>query len=137
MINEFNFILAPFVGYLVAGSIKFAINSIKLKKIDLKKIGLGGFPSTHNTITSTIASNIGFSVGFNTNEFSICLGLMLIVFIDSTDLRQKLSKHAIAINNLSKKENNKPALKENIGHSIVEGVAGIILGFVIGFFISK
>lgn len=136
MIGELNFLLAPFIGYFVAGAIKFAINSARVKKIDFKNIGLGGFPSTHNTITSTVAANVGFSVGFNTIEFSICLGLMLIVFIDSTDLRQKLSKHAVIINSLSKKE-NKTVLKENIGHSIIEGIAGIVLGFLIGFVVLK
>ena len=45
-------LFTPIVAYLAAGTLKFVINSIYDRSLSLSKIGMGGFPSTHNTITS-------------------------------------------------------------------------------------
>ena len=99
---------------------------------------MGGLPSTHNTITATTASNIGFSQGFDTAAFSIALGLVLIVFIDSVDLRNKLAMHARSINAMNFAQ-NAPAkpLREKLGHTKTEAFTGLVLGAMAGAFLAR
>ena len=47
------FAVAPFIGWLVSGCLKFAINYIRFGKDAKSRIGNGGFPSTHTTIMTT------------------------------------------------------------------------------------
>ena len=56
----------------------------------------------------------------------IGLSITLIIFIDSTDLRNKIGQQAKKINELIQ---NPIFLKENIGHSFIEAFSGIILNF--------
>ena len=131
------FICAPIFGYLCAGGLKFALNCIRTRTVTLTHIGMGGMPSTHNTITATTASHIGFAHGFDTPVFSIALALVLIVLIDSLDLRNKVSKHAIAINNINASDaRDHTPLREKLGHTKAEACAGLILGAIAGAFLS-
>lgn len=127
-------LLTPLIAYLVAGSLKFFLNSFRHKTLAFEHIGMGGFPSTHNTITSSTSSAIGFSLGFSTIEFLICLTVMFIVGIDSMDLRQKIAVHAERLNQLRQSE--KP-LRVTLGHKPHEVVGGVVLGLFIGFCTSN
>lgn len=123
-------VLSPVIAYLVAGSTKFAINSLRTGSLAFGRIGLGGFPSTHNTITSTCCWVVGASVGFSSIPFLICLAYAIIVTIDSLDLRQKISSHAAALNQMNK---SSPNLRESLGHTPFEVLGGICLGALLGF----
>tara|TARA_B100001093_G_scaffold517880_1_gene600804 strand:- start:1565 stop:1975 length:411 start_codon:yes stop_codon:yes gene_type:complete len=127
-------LFTPIVAYIVAGSIKFFLNSYHKKTLAFSHIGMGGFPSTHNTITSATASVIGFELGFLTTEFLICFMILIIIAIDSVDLRQKISEHAKLINQLDK---NKSVLRTSIGHSKFEMLGGLFLGFLVGLILSN
>ena len=127
-------LFTPVVAYVIAGSLKFLINTYNKKTLAFSHIGMGGFPSTHNTITSSTASVIGFELGFLTTEFLICFMILIIIAIDSVDLRRKISDHAKIINKINK---NKLKLRTRIGHSNFEMIGGLTLGFFIGFFLSS
>lgn len=131
------FIFAPIFGYLSAGGLKFLLNCIRTRTVTVTHIGMGGMPSTHNSITATTASHVGFVHGFDTPVFSIALALVLIVLIDSLDLRNKVSKHARAINNINVFHASELAqLREKLGHTKTEACAGLILGAVAGALLS-
>ena len=130
-------ICAPIFGYLCAGGLKFILNCIRTRTVTVAHIGMGGMPSTHNSITATTASIVGFVHGFDTPAFSIALALVLIVLIDSLDLRNKVSKHARAINNINVFHACELAqLSEKLGHTKTEACAGLILGAVVGASLS-
>ncbi len=128
------YFLVPFIAYISAGGMKFLVNCYRNKEISLKHIGLGGFPSTHNSISSSVTSFVGFTNGAAHPAFLIGLGITLIIFIDSTDLRNKVGDHAKKINELSR---DPISLKENIGHSVLEAFSGIVLGSLVGFIFFK
>ena len=48
VIMDLSYALAPFLAWLVAGLIKFTINSIKAREFAFSLIGYGGFPSNHS-----------------------------------------------------------------------------------------
>ena len=131
---EFHFVVAPFLGFLVAGSLKFAINSIKARSFAFNKIGMGNMPSTHNTITASTASTIGFALGFDNAIFAVAVSLAFIVAIDSMDLRKQIERHALILSKeLVPKNGDSSQLRLNVGHSVYEVTAGLTLGSGIGF----
>ena len=135
---SFSYFISPFVGYLAAGSLKFAVNSMKTKRMAIERIGLGGFPSTHNTITSTTFFSIAFSEGFLSPIAAVALMVCIIIAIDSIDLRRKIQDHAIILNEELGKRNNKvKQLRESLGHSPAEVLFSWIFGGVLGFVIIK
>ena len=131
--NSLVFFFAPLLGFLSAGILKFLINSFKKKGLAFSQIGLGGFPSTHNTIVSTTYFTISLAKGFDSSESSIALALCLIVSIDSLDLRKKIESQAKVIDELSNQNNQ---LRTKIGHSFSEVFAAYILGFLLSLFLK-
>ena len=128
------FFIAPISGYLSAGILKFVVNSLKKKKLAFSEVGLGRFPSTHNTIVSTTYFVISFQKGFDSPESSIALALCLVVLIDSLDLRKKIETHARIISEISNKQHN---LRKEIGHSPFEVFGGYFLGLVVALLLTS
>tara|TARA_Y100001936_G_C16091881_1_gene687044 strand:+ start:4205 stop:4627 length:423 start_codon:yes stop_codon:yes gene_type:complete len=131
--NSLIFFFAPILGFLCAGIIKFLINSYKTKGYAFSEIGLGGFPSTHNTIVSSTYFTISLAKGFDSIESSIALALCLVVSIDSLDLRKKIEQQSEIISKLT---NEGKMLRKKIGHSFSEVLAGYFLGFLIALFLN-
>ena len=133
---NFVYLLAPVLGYLIAGSLKFFISSLKTKAWELSNIGMGGFPSTHNTITSSTFFTISFINGFNSPASGVALTICFIVAIDSIDLRRKLEQHASLISEeLGKKNETAKNIRKKLGHDPIEVLTGWCLGAIIGYFL--
>jgi len=49
-----SYAITPFTAWLVAGGLKFLVNSIRAGKPAFGLIGYGGFPSNHSAIVSSI-----------------------------------------------------------------------------------
>lgn len=131
------YLFVPLVAYLVAGSIKFLINSIKEKSLAFKLIGLGGMPSTHNTICSSVFFVVGFSEGFNSPLIAVCGALCMIVAIDSMDLRKKIEAHAVFISShFSKIHTEAAEMRVRLSHTFSEVACGWLIGFFIGYSFS-
>lgn len=130
-----SYIIAPIFAYLIAGSLKFAINSVKTRSLAFKHIGLGGLPSTHMAIVSATAMLIGLKEGFNTSSFGVIFSVAIIVLIDATDLRRKVGQHAQALKALYPSHEATKQLRVRIGHSIIEIFAGIATGAACGSFL--
>jgi len=124
---DISYIITPFFTWLVAGCTKFVINTISAKRLSFDLIGYGGLPSNHSSIVSSAAAIIAFKEGFQEPALVVALALAFIVILDANSLRQQIGKHAIAINKLNDK-NNQPKLRERIGHTRIEILAGILTG---------
>jgi uncharacterized protein len=128
---DLTYAAAPIVGYLGAGTLKFAINSITARRLAFGKIGMGGIPSTHTTIVTSATALAGFRAGIDTPLFSLAVAVMMIVVIDAMDLRRKIGQHASALRRLMP-DGSGMELRERIGHSAIEIFAGVVLGILIG-----
>ncbi|GAB4074282.1 hypothetical protein GCM10028778_17850 [Barrientosiimonas marina] len=95
------YFLAPLIGWLAAGCLKFALNVITYGREAVKHGGNGGFPSTHTATVSSVAFLIGFGEGWLSPAFGAAIGLLMIVMIDATGLRVEVGKQAAAINRLN------------------------------------
>lgn len=136
--SPFAYVLTPFLAWLLAGMLKFAINSIRAKRLAFDLIGYGGLPSNHSAIVASMATLIALRVGIDTPVFGVAVTLAFIVILDATSLRRQVGKHAVAINRLSSLENNHPdSLRERMGHTRLEVVAGILVGMVAAYSVSS
>ena len=52
------YVLTPFIAWLVAGTLKFIVNSVRAGKLAFGMIGYGGLPSNHSAIVSSMATVI-------------------------------------------------------------------------------
>lgn len=130
------YLITPFLAWLVAGCLKFLINSIKAKRLAFGLIGYGGLPSNHSAIVSSMAALIAFKEGINTPAFGVALTLAFIVMLDANSLRRAVGKHAVIINKLAKEDPDYQQLRERMGHSKVEILAGIIIGIFVAITMS-
>jgi len=125
---DFSYALTPFLAWLVAGVMKFLINSTKAKQLAFGLIGYGGMPSNHSTIVSSTAALIAFKEGIGHPAFGVALTLAFIVMLDANSLRHQVGKQAQAINRLAASSKAYEPLRERMGHTRIEIVAGILVG---------
>lgn len=131
-----SYAITPFIAWLVAGTLKFIINSIKAKKMAFGLIGYGGLPSNHSAIVSSMAALIAFKESIEHPAFGASIALAFIVILDANSLRRQVGKHAEAINKMA----NNPdygILRERIGHTRTEIVAGVLVGIAVAAVIQN
>jgi acid phosphatase family membrane protein YuiD len=131
-----NYAVAPFVGWLVSGTIKSIQSSIKGRRFQTAYLGYGGLPSTHATIVCTTATLIGFREGVSTPVFAVAVTFAILVMMDAVSLRQWVGEQATALNLLRGGDPGLQRLREQVGHKPLEIVAGMALGFVCGYVLS-
>ena len=134
---DYSYLLCPFIAWLTAGGLKFVINSFVAKKPAFGLIGYGGLPSNHSAIVSSMATLIALKEGLNHPAFGVALTLAFIVILDAASLRKQIGKQAAALNRLAKTANLKSELRERVGHSLIEIIAGIAVGIVVATVVAK
>lgn len=132
-VNYYSYLITPFLAWLIAGCLKFLINSVKAKKLAFGLIGYGGLPSNHSAIVSSMVALIAFRNGINTPAFGVALTLAFIVILDANSLRRAVGKQAAAINQLAKNTAEIDLLRERMGHTKLEIFAGILVGVLTAF----
>lgn len=132
-LQDYIYLITPFLAWLVAGITKFIINSIKAKQLAFGLVGYGGLPSNHSAIVSSIVFLIAFKEGIASPAFGVAITLAFIVLLDANSLRQQVGKHAKAINVLNQANSTEKPLRERMGHTRVEILAGIIVGGLVAY----
>ena len=127
------YLLFPILGYLTASASKFLIHSFFVKKLSLVGFSMGGFPSTHNTITSSLFFAFLLSNRINDENTALAFTLILIVASDSLDFRNQVGRHAHVIskkcvNNELTKKYTRPLVYKSI-----QVVGGFVLVFLLLF----
>ena len=102
----------------------------------------GGMPSSHTALVVGLATAVGKKAGVNSELFAIVVVFTLVVMYDATGVRQAAGKHAKAINRIVRQLRvehtiDDISLKELLGHTQLEVIAGAVLGFVVGCFFVK
>jgi acid phosphatase family membrane protein YuiD len=134
--KEFSYVLTPFLAWLVAGILKFLINSLRAHRFAFNLIGYGGLPSNHSAIVSSMVMLIALREGMDSAAFGVAIALAFIVILDATSLRRQVGKHAAAINQLnSLAVSNQASLRERMGHTPIEILAGVLTGSVVAYLV--
>ena len=132
----FEYLITPFAAWLVAGCLKFLINSLRSGGAAFSQIGYGGLPSNHTSIVISTATLIALKEGFDHPAFGVAITLAFIVVLDASSLRRQIGRHAVTINELAGKSAGSreiPALRERVGHTPLEIVAGVVVGILVAW----
>jgi len=136
-------IVIAIISWLSAQIIKSLIHLFKKKKFSLISLILatGGFPSSHASFVTSLATSIGLSHGFDSTMFAIAAGLALVVISDARGIRQQASKQAQILNKIIEdlyfnKGLKIERLRELLGHTAIEVFAGSVLGILIAILLN-
>lgn len=126
--------------WLIAQILKTLIHAFLTKDFDLERMyGSGGMPSSHSSTVTALATSCYFVHGAASSEFAIAVILAIIVMYDARGVRRETGIQAKVLNNLMEllaDIHNElmpidEKLKEFVGHTPLQVVAGAILGLVI------
>ncbi len=127
------FLLTSLCSWFIAQVIKVIINAVVHKKIIWERlVGDGGMPSGHSATVSSLAVSVGLIQGFGSVEFALAAILAVIVCHDAMGVRQEAGKQAMMLNEIIRilEEDALPEvkLKELVGHTPLQVLAGILIG---------
>lgn len=93
----------------------------------------GGMPSSHSSMVCSAMLSIGLFHGFDSPVFALSVALAMVVVYDAAGVRREAGRHAERINILIEElftgqPINDNQLKEVIGHTPTEVIAGVLLG---------
>ena len=133
------FLLIGLSSWFWAQFIKTIIHAIVTKSIDFTRlIGDGGMPSGHSATVSSLATAAALVYGLGSFEFAMAFIFAIVVCKDAMGVRLETGKQAAIINdiveafNVLTSEEKLPdaKLKEFVGHTPLQVIAGILLGIV-------
>ncbi len=130
------FLLVSLSSWFVAQVLKTVIYALEHKKLDISRLfGDGGMPSGHSATVTSLAAFCGLYFGFGTIQFALSAILAIIVCHDAMGVRLETGKQAAVINEiveafelLAPDKISEANLKEFVGHTPIQVLAGILLG---------
>ena len=132
------FFIVSVSSWFAAQFLKTVIYAIENKKWDWSRlIGDGGMPSGHSATVSSLAMLSALTFGFDSFEFAVTSILAIIVCHDAMGVRLETGKQAVKINEileafelLAPDKISEANLKEFVGHTPIQVMAGILLGIL-------
>ena len=126
------------IGWASAQVLKVILTLIVYKKLDFTRItGSGGMPSSHSSFVVSLTMAVGFTQGFHSAMFAICAVMSFVTMYDAAGVRRSAGQQAAILNKLVEtwgkedKSLTEKKLKELLGHTPVEVIAGALLGIII------
>lgn len=140
-IRSNNVLWASILAWFIAQSLKVIHTLIVDGRFNVWRfVGSGGMPSSHSSFVMGLTTSIGKLHGWDSTLFALSLCMALIVMYDAAGVRRAVGKQAIILNrmieDIHKKREKKlteQRLKELVGHTPFEVLAGAILGIFIGY----
>ncbi|MBQ9762003.1 MAG: divergent PAP2 family protein [Oscillospiraceae bacterium] len=135
------FVLTGISAWFFAQIIKTILHAVINQKLEIGRMfGDGGMPSAHSATVTSVALQIGLVCGFETEIFALSFLLAIIVCHDATGVRRETEKQAFiikelvnAFSELSEDKLPEVKLKQFVGHTPVQVLAGIMLGIIDAF----
>ncbi len=136
--------IAAAVGWIVAQILKTLIHMFFTKQFVAERlVGSGGMPSSHSATVCALATASCIVYGAGSFEFAISLILAIIVMYDAMGVRRETGIQAKLLNDIvqafadmgQSKLSTNEKLKEFIGHTPLQVLAGAILGILIAFIV--
>jgi len=134
-------LLATLLSWLVAQTLKVILGTIREKRFDFRWfLGTGGMPSSHAAGVCALSTAVGLTFGFYSTLFAVTVVFTVIVLFDAQGVRRTVGKQAEILNKVLddlywKGKVQEDRLKELLGHTPVEVLAGMILGIILALVI--
>ena len=133
--------MSTVLAWIIAQSIKVTIGVVRQKRFDFRWfVGPGGMPSSHAAGAACLATAIGFEYGFDSVYFALAASFAVVVMFDAQGVRRFTGKQARILNKIMddiywQGRIHEGRLRELIGHTPVEVIAGCLLGILIAVFV--
>lgn len=131
-------IQAAALAWAIAQGLKVLLTFMISKKFDSTRVfGSGGMPSSHSAMTCAMLMMIGYTEGFSSAVFALAFCFSGVVMYDAAGVRRSTGKNAAVINRLIDRlytdgSFDEEHLKELVGHTPIQVLAGALLGILIG-----
>ena len=141
MIWDNRVLLAAVLAWAAAQAIKVTLDIVKHHKFSAERlVGAGGMPSSHTSFVIALVTSVGKYVGVDSVMFAVAAAFALVTMYDATGIRRAAGEQAKILNYMMDNWKQPPEmfekdLKELLGHTPVEVLAGGILGLVIGLLV--
>jgi uncharacterized protein len=140
--NGYEVLFSMVLSNVIAQIIKTIIFAIKNKKTDLRMlVTTGGMPSSHSSSVTGMATTVGLIEGFDSITFALACVFSVVVMYDSAGIRRSAGKQAAVLNRIigdlfhDDHKVKQGRLKELLGHSPFEVIAGALLGILVAILI--
>ena len=137
-LEEYKYIIVPFMVWFGIQLFKFIYDLIKTKKFNFKKLmQAGGMPSSHSGVVVSLTTMIGKNMGINSPLFAVALIFSFIVMYDAAGVRRAAGKQAKLLNKIVETPGLtglqvSERLVEVLGHTPVQVIVGAAIGIVMG-----
>ncbi|KAK4594014.1 hypothetical protein RGQ29_017909 [Quercus rubra] len=131
------------LAWFMAQSIKVILNFFVERKWDLRILfASGGMPSSHSALCTALTTSVALCHGVADSLFPVCLGFSLIVMYDAIGVRRHAGMQAEVLNMIVEDlfqghPISQRKLKELLGHTPSQVLAGALLGIVVACFCSQ
>lgn len=129
--------LATFSAWLLAQVIKIIIGVKKERRFNFKWIyEPGGMPSAHTATVAALSTAVGLRFGFDTGLFAVTLIFAVMIMFDAGGFRRMVGRQATILNKIvddvyAKKKVEVEKVRELLGHTPVQVIAGATLGILV------
>ena len=132
-------LVSAVLGWIVAQGLKTLIDFALNKSFNKERlVGSGGMPSSHSATVCGLTTAAVIKYGAGSFEFAISFVLSMIVMYDAIGVRRETGKQAKLLNSILMENPLKLSaevlqerLKEYVGHTPLQVMAGAILGILL------
>jgi acid phosphatase family membrane protein YuiD len=126
-----------FFTWFFAQTLKVLFFFAAKRKFDFRLfVGTGGMPSSHTAAVTAGAVSVGMTLGWDSPVFMVALLFCIVVISDAMGVRRAAGKQAVILNKMmdelwTSEFKYEKRLKEWLGHTPLEAMAGIIIGILL------
>ncbi len=137
-------LVSAVVGWIVAQALKTMIDCALNKSFNAERlVGSGGMPSSHSATVCGLTTASLLKFGAGSFEFAVSFVVSMVVMYDAIGVRRETGKQAKLLNSILMENPLKlnaevlgEKLKEYVGHTPLQVLAGAILGIVLALLIN-
>ncbi len=119
--------LVPVIAMVLSELAKIAVAYARTGHWSQGMFRPGGMPSSHSAFVTSLLIVIARKLGVDSTEFAIAFVFASVVWYDAISLRRSVGEQAELLNRLQQWHH----LREQVGHSVKEVLAGIAFGAVV------
>ncbi len=140
--TQYRVLIVPAIAWITAQVLKVIITLVRDKELKLSYLyDMGRMPSAHASIVTALATVVGKIEGADSAAFATAVVLALIVMYDAAGVRKTVGTQSVILNRImdelfTGKTVLQQHLREFIGHTKLEVMAGATLGFLMGWFLA-
>ena len=134
---------SAFLAWTCAQIIKTAVGFFKTGRFDLRYLlSTGGMPSAHSAMVCGLSTAIGLTEGFDTPIAMLAAGFAAITMFDAAVVRRAAGLQANIMNQMIQElfkqhKLSQTRLKELLGHTRTEVLAGLFLGILVALIVVR